>query len=69
MTRSRAVQNWVMSAELAGMLASGWQEVERYVADDDGRTVVRLRHRTDRVETMRSLDDSDGGHEQLTFLA
>jgi hypothetical protein len=69
MTRNHAVQNWVTSAQLAGMLANGWEEVDRHVADDDGRTVVRLRHRTDRDETFRSLaDDVGDGHEQLGLL-
>jgi hypothetical protein len=69
MTRNPAVQNWITSAQLAGMLANGWQEVDRHVADDDGRTVVRLRHRTDRDETFRSLADDVGDrHEQLGLL-
>jgi len=50
------------------MLARGWEEVDRHVTDDDGRTVVRLRHRSDRSETFRSLADVDEAHEQLTLL-
>jgi len=68
MTRNPRVQNWVTSAQLAGMLAHGWQEVDRHVTDDDGRTVVRLRHRGDRSETFRSLADVDDAHEQLALL-
>lgn len=68
MTRSPAVHNWITSADLAGMLARGWQEVDRHVDDDDGRAVVRLRHRTDRDETFRSLADVDDAHEQLALL-
>ena len=68
MTRNPAVQNGITSAQLAGMLTNGWQEVDRHVADDDGRTVVRLRHRGDRSETFRSLADVDDGHEQLALL-
>ena len=68
MTRNRAVQNWVTSADLAGMLTHGWQEVDCHVADDDGRTVVRLRHRGERYETFRSLTDVDDAHEQLALL-
>ena len=67
MTRNPAVENWITSAQLAGMLANGWQEVDRHVADDDGRTVVRLRHRGDRSETFRSLADVDDVHEQLAL--
>ncbi|MEJ7894205.1 MAG: hypothetical protein WKF94_16370 [Solirubrobacteraceae bacterium] len=67
--RGHAVENWITSAALAGMLARGWVEVDRHVADDDGRTVVRLRHRTDRCETFRSLADVDDTHEQLTLLS
>jgi hypothetical protein len=65
---SSHVLNWITSAQLAGMLARGWEEVDRHVADDDGRTVVRLRHRTERVETFRSLADVDEAYEQLTLL-
>jgi len=66
--RSRRVLNWITSAELATMLGHGWLEVDRHIADDDGRTVLRLRHRTDRAETFRSLADVDAAHEQLTLL-
>ena len=60
--------NWITSAQLTAMLARGWEEVDRHVADDDGRTVVRLRHRGDRSETFRSLADVDDAHEQLALL-
>ena len=60
--------NWITSAQLAAMLARGWEEVDRHVTDDDGRAVVRLRHRGDRSETFRSLADLDGAHEQLALL-
>jgi len=69
MARRDRVLNWISGAELAVMLAHGLgAEVDRHVADDDGRTVVRLRHRTDRDETFRSLVDVDDAHEQLTLL-
>ena len=68
MARRDRVLNWITGAELAAMRAHGWVEVERHVADDDGRTVVRLRHRTERHETFRSLADVDDAHEQLTLL-
>ncbi len=62
------VLNWITSAQLAEMLARGWEQVNRHVADDDSRTVVRLCHRGDRSETFRSLADVDEAHEQLTLL-
>ena len=63
-----AVLNWITSAELATMLTRGWVEVDRHIADDDGRTVLRLRHRTQHDETFRSLADADAAHEQLALL-
>ena len=35
MTRNPAVQNWVTSAQLAGMLANGWEEVDRPAVVDE----------------------------------
>lgn len=51
-----AVQNWVDATGLQEMLDCGWTEVDRYLATDDGRMVVRLRNHLG-GETFRSLRD------------
>jgi hypothetical protein len=62
-----AIANWTTEAKLAAMLEQGWTERDRRDIPEEGRTLLRLHHAGDRVETFRSLPFAAAG-QQLSLV-